>query len=56
MLSRENSVIVVCILAAIGLVYALSTLMTLPTWGTVAVVLGIGVLLPTLLNEYLDGR
>ena len=56
MLSRENSVIAVCILGAVGSVYALSTMMTLPTWGSVAVVLGIGVLLPTLLNEYLDGR
>ncbi|MBP1987946.1 hypothetical protein [Halolamina salifodinae] len=54
MISRENAVIAVCITLSLVAVYAASAATTLPTWGSIGIVIGVGVLLPTLLNEYLD--
>ena len=54
MVSRENTIIAVCIALAIALLYGLNAVTTLAQWQSAAVVLGVGVLLPTLLNEYLE--
>ena len=56
MVSRENQVIAVCIVAAVVLLVALSELTTVRAWVAYAAVLLVGVRLPTLLNEYLDSR
>ncbi|QKY20362.1 hypothetical protein B4589_008205 [Halolamina sp. CBA1230] len=56
MVSRENTIIAVCIALAIALLYGLNAVTTLAQWQSAAVVLGVGVLIPTLVNEYLDGQ
>jgi len=56
MVSRENRVIVACIASALVLLYLATELATLPTWGSAAIVLGVGVVVPTLVNTYLDSR
>jgi len=56
MVSRENTVIAGCIALAIASLYVANTLTTLQQWQSAALILGVGVLLPTLVNEFLDGR
>lgn len=56
MVSRENAVIAACIAAAFGLPVALTAVTTPPTWASAAVLVGVGVVAPQLLNEYLDAR
>ena len=52
--SRENTVTVAFIVAAFALVYAALELTDLPTWGAPAILIGVGVIAPQLVNEYLD--
>ena len=54
MLSTENKVIVVCGAAALVLGYGVLAVADLPTWVGIAVVLGVGVVLPQLLTDRLD--
>ena len=54
MVSRENKVIIACIALAIGLLYVVTELTTIPQWAFAAIGIGIGVVVPTLINEYLD--
>lgn len=55
MVSRENAVIAASIALAFVLLYALTETNTLTsTSGSAVVLLGVGVVLPTLLNELLD--
>jgi hypothetical protein len=56
MVSRENQVIAVCIVAALALLVALSELTTAPGWVAAGSVLLVGVILPTVLNGYFDRR
>ena len=56
MVSRENTVITLCITLAVVSLYVANSLTTLQQWQSAGLILGVGVLLPTLLNEYLDGR
>lgn len=56
MVSRENRVIVVCIALAVLLLFALDAAAELPSWLILAALLGVSVVLPTLVNEYLDLR
>ncbi len=56
MLSRENAVIAGFIALAIALLAAVLGVSDPPAWVSVAVVVGVGVIAPTLLNEYLDRR
>jgi len=57
MVSRENKVIAACIALALLVLYVLSETNTLSSPSASAVVLlGIGVLLPTLINEFLGRR
>ncbi|KPN29599.1 hypothetical protein SY89_00313 [Halolamina pelagica] len=56
MVSRENTVIAVCIALAIASLYVANSLTTLQQWQSAALILGVGVLVPTLVNEFLDGR
>ncbi|GAB7011955.1 hypothetical protein [Halolamina salina] len=56
MVSRENTVIAACIALAIASLYVANTLTTLQQWQSAGLILGVGVLLPTLVNEFLDGR
>jgi len=57
MVSRENKVIAACIALALLVLYVLSGTNTLSSSSaSAAVLLGIGVLLPTLINEYLSRR
>jgi hypothetical protein len=56
MVSRENTVIATCIALAITSLYVANSLTTLQQWQSAGLILGVGVLLPTLVNEYLDGR
>ncbi|WP_435126476.1 hypothetical protein [Halobaculum sp. D14] len=56
MVSRENTVIVACIALAVVALFALAELTNPPTWAGGAVLVGLGVLLPLLVNGYLDRR
>lgn len=56
MVSRENAVIAGFIALALVVLYALLELTSLPTWASSAVVLGVGVIAPLLVNEYLSAR
>jgi hypothetical protein len=57
MVSRENAVIAASIALAFVLLYALTETNTLTsTSGSAVVLLGVGVVLPTLLNELLNRR
>jgi len=53
-LSRENAVTVSFIALAAVALFAVNELTTPPTWVGAAVLLGVGVVIPTLVNEYLD--
>ena len=54
MLSTENEIIAVCGAAALVLGYGVLAVADLPTWVGIAVVLGVGVVLPQLLTDRLD--
>ncbi|MFC7097764.1 hypothetical protein [Halobaculum marinum] len=54
MVSRENSVILVCIVVAVVLLFAITEFATPPVWVGGAVLIGVGVLLPLAINGYLD--
>lgn len=56
MVSRENRVIAVCIALAVLLLFALNAVTDPPSWAVLAALLGVGVVAPTLVNEYLDRR
>jgi len=56
MLSRENKVIVACIGLAALTLYVTAETVTLPPWADSAILLGIGVILPLAVNEYLDSK
>ena len=53
-LSTENKVIAVCGVVALVLGYGVLAVTDLPTWVGIAVVLGIGVVVPQLLTDRLD--
>jgi hypothetical protein len=53
MLSRENKVIVGFITATVLLLLPLSAAQP-PLWVVAAVMIGVGVVAPTLVNDYLD--
>ncbi|MFC6941018.1 hypothetical protein ACFQE8_13775 [Salinirubellus sp. GCM10025818] len=54
MLSTENRVIVACGVAALVLGYGVLAVTDLPTWAGIAVVLGVGVVLPQIVIDRLD--
>ena len=54
MVSRENSVIVACIAAAVVLLFAAAEVALQPAWVGGVIVIGVGVLLPLAINGYLD--
>jgi len=57
MLSRENSVILVFVVVAVATAVAIEIRFTeLGDWIPLAVLLGLGVIAPTLVNSYFDGR
>lgn len=56
MVSRENTVIVGFVALALVLLYGLLAVTNLPTWASSAVVLGVGVVAPILVNGYLSKR
>lgn len=56
MFSRENKVIVGFIALAVLLLFVLVELTTPPMWAGGAVLLGVGVLAPLLVNNYLDAK
>lgn len=56
MISRENKVIVAFIALAVLLLFVLAESTTLPTWAGGAVLIGVGVLAPLLVNNYLDAK
>lgn len=49
--TRENGIVVACIVAALLAAYGLDATVGLVTWQFAAVVLGVGVVLPTALTE-----
>jgi hypothetical protein len=51
MVSRENQVILGFGLLALILLYLVSTLTTLPTWVSIAVVIVVGVIVPQVINN-----
>lgn len=53
MVSSENQVIIVFIALAIVLLFGLLSVTEPPTWMSGAVILGVGVIAPTIINEYL---
>ncbi|WP_284012284.1 hypothetical protein [Halobaculum litoreum] len=54
MVSRENSVIAVCIAAAVVLLFVTAEVAPQPAWVGGAIVVGVGVLLPLAINGSLD--
>lgn len=54
MVSRENTVIVASLAVAIVAYYLVETYAAQPYWVSIAVLIGIGVLVPTLVNRYLE--
>lgn len=56
MVSRENTVIALCIALAFVTLAVVPESMTRTAWTGAAVVLVVGVIVPTLVNEYLDSR
>jgi hypothetical protein len=55
MVSRENLTILAFGVVAIVVLYGLATLTELPTWVSIAVVLIVGVMLPTFINDMMGG-
>jgi hypothetical protein len=53
-LSTENGIIVACGVAALVLGYGVLAVTDLPTWVGIAVVLGVGVVLPQIVIDRLD--
>lgn len=53
MVSRENKVIAGFITLAIILLFGIHSVSEPPTWVSGAIVIGVGVIVPTLINEYL---
>jgi len=56
MVSRENKVIVACIGLAALTLYVTAETVTLPSWAHSAILLGIGVIAPLVINGYLDTK
>jgi hypothetical protein len=56
MISRENKVIIGFIALAVLLLAGVLGVSDPPTWVSSAVILGVGVIAPILVNEYLDRR
>jgi hypothetical protein len=56
MVSRENKIIAGFITFAIILLFAIHSGSDPPTWVSGAVVIGVGVIVPTLVNEYLTRK
>jgi hypothetical protein len=56
MTSRENKVIIGFMALAMLLLVGLLGVSDPPTWVSSAVILGVGVIAPILVNEYLDRR
>jgi|GEM_PF-1582882 len=54
MVSRENKVVLTTGTAALVLLYVFATMVHTPTWVGTGVVLVVGVVLPQLVNDYLD--
>jgi 2-phosphoglycerate kinase len=53
MVSAENKVIAGFITLAVILLFGIHSVSEPPTWVSGAVVIGVGVIVPTLINEYL---
>ena len=56
MVSRENKVIAGFIALAVILLFGIHSVLEPPTWVSGAVVIGVGVVVPTLVNEYLTRK
>ncbi|MDS0284227.1 hypothetical protein [Haloarcula onubensis] len=56
MVSRENTVIAAYLAVTLFLLYAVIETASPPVWVSSAILLGLGVVAPTLTNEYLDRR
>ncbi len=56
MLSRENAVVAAFIVLALLVLYGLLESRDPPAWVNAAVVLGVGVVAPLVVNGYLDRR
>ena len=56
MVSRENKVIGGFITLAVILLFVIHSVSEPPTWVSDAVVIGVGVIVPTLVNEYLTRK
>ena len=54
--SRENSVILSFIAVAVTAAVGIDTAASLPNWLLLAILLGLGVIAPLLVNTYLDAR
>ncbi|MDS0258632.1 hypothetical protein NDI56_04300 [Haloarcula sp. S1CR25-12] len=56
MVSRENKVIAAYLVATLLVLFVVLETLSPPLWVSSALVLGLGVVAPTLTNEYLDRR
>ena len=56
MVSRENRVVLATGSAALVLLYVFAAVVHAPTWVGTGIVLAVGVVLPQLVNDYLDRR
>ena len=54
MVSRENVVVLVSMVVALPVTYLVYAFADLPFWAELLVLVGLGVVVPTLVNDYLD--
>ena len=54
MISRENAVILASMTVGLAAALLVGTYADVPTWASLGVLIGLGVVVPTLVNEYLD--
>jgi hypothetical protein len=56
MLSRENTIIAVCVVLAVIAAVGIDTVADVPDWFPVALLIGLGGIVPLLVNTALDSR
>lgn len=54
--SRENTIIAVCVVLAVTAAVDIDTVADVPNWFPVALLIGLGVIIPFLITERLDSR
>lgn len=54
--SRENTIIATCVVLAVTAAVGIDTVADVPNWFPIALLIGLGVIVPLLVTERLDSR